>query len=133
MPDARILFSDHKEVAVPHVIIELSRNVADRVDLAATVQSVHDALCETGKLPVSAIKSRLVIHDHFAVGRDMSGGFATALVRIQPGRPLEIEQEIGKAAFDALAGAFAVVEDFPVSVSVDVQLINREASFSKAG
>lgn len=118
---------------MPHVVIELSRNVADRLDIAAVVKNVHGALRDTGILPVRAIKTRAIVHEHFAVGNDggTALGFATAIIRIQPGRPAESEQAVGQAAFDALCQALEPIKGISVSVSVDVQHINSAASFSR--
>lgn len=118
---------------MPHVIVEFSRNVADQLDLGATVNSLHRSLCDTGVLPVGAIKTRAIVHEHFAIGADGNGsalGFATAIVRIQPGWPLESEQLVARTAFDTLCEAVGSVDGVSVSVSVDVQHIHREASFS---
>lgn len=56
--------------------------------------------------------------------------FLTVVIRIQPGRPDDVVKAIGKAVLDAIIESLKPAGQMQVSVSVDVQLINRDASFS---
>lgn len=115
---------------MPHLIVEASRNIAKRIDFPALVSAIHEQLCATGSLPVVAIKSRGIVHDIFVSGADArgDGAFLTALLRIQPGRELSVEQGFAKIMLDAIQAAIEGINDCPVSISVDVQRIEREIS-----
>lgn len=53
---------------MPHLIVELSRNLAEQVSPQKIVDDIHRAACGTGSLPVNAVKTRAIVHDLFAVG-----------------------------------------------------------------
>lgn len=117
---------------MPHVIIEASRNIADQIDFSGLVSSIHTSICQTGSLPTHAVKTRGIIHDIFASGDTEPGGgaFITALLRIQPGRSLDIEQSLAQTMLDAIRVAVDGVQGHPISMSVDIQRIVREVSLS---
>lgn len=75
---------------MPHVTIEFSANVADRADIAALVDTVHDAAIATGFVPADGLRTRAVSRAIYAVGdRHPDNGFVAVFARLAVGRTPE--------------------------------------------
>jgi 5-carboxymethyl-2-hydroxymuconate isomerase len=75
---------------LPHLTIEYSANVADRVAIQRLVDEIHDEAIATGIVPVSGLRTRAVRCEHFAVAdRHEDNGFIAVLARLSRGRSAE--------------------------------------------
>ncbi len=72
---------------MPHLIIEHSANVADRVDITELVDTLHDVALGTGIAPLDALRTRAVAREHYAIGdRHPDNAFVAVTARLGAGR-----------------------------------------------
>lgn len=72
---------------MPHLIIEHSANVADRVDIAELVEVLHAAALGTGLAPLDALRTRAVAREHYAIAdRHPDNAFVAVTARLGAGR-----------------------------------------------
>jgi 5-carboxymethyl-2-hydroxymuconate isomerase len=116
---------------VPHVIIECSSNVADRVDLRALVRAMHAAALETGVFPIGGLRVRVAERAIYKIADgDEANAFVHVELRIGAGRDLETRRRAAKHMFDALTEALAdAFERTPLGISLEVVEIVPETSF----
>jgi 5-carboxymethyl-2-hydroxymuconate isomerase len=118
---------------MPHIIIECSANLRDRVDLREVVRRVHAAALQTGVFPIGGLRTRVAVRDVYAVADgDPDNSFAHIVVRIGHGRDAATRtraaETIFEAACDALDDAFSTT---PLGISLELQEIDPEFSFKK--
>lgn len=88
---------------MPHLIIEHSSNVADRVDITALVDALHDAALATGIAPVDALRTRAVARDHYAIAdRHPDNAFVAVTARFGAGRVDDDKRRFVEALMTAL-------------------------------
>lgn len=88
---------------MPHVTIEYSANVADRVDIDQLVDALHDAALATGIAAVDALRTRAVAREHYAVGdRHPDNGFVAVTARLGAGRDAGERHRFAAALMSAL-------------------------------
>ena len=72
---------------MPHLILEYSSNVADRVDIDGLVDAVHDAALATGIAPLDALRTRAVERRYYAIAdRHADNAFVALVARLGAGR-----------------------------------------------
>lgn len=72
---------------MPHVIIEHSANVAERVDIDDLVVAVHGAMLDSGLAAIDALRTRAASREHYAIGdRHDENAFVAVTIRLGPGR-----------------------------------------------
>ncbi len=91
---------------MPHIIVDYSPNMEERVDIAALCDVLRVAAIETGILPMPGIRVRAFRADHVSVADgDPKHGYVDISLRLRGGRP-----DDAKAA--AAAHIFAAAEAF---------------------
>lgn len=91
---------------MPHIIVDYSPNMEERVDIAALCDVLRVAAIETGILPMPGIRVRAFRADHVSIADgDPKHGYVDISLRLRGGRP-----DDAKAA--ATAHIFAAAEAF---------------------
>jgi 5-carboxymethyl-2-hydroxymuconate isomerase len=91
---------------MPHLIIEHSANVADRVDIDDLVGALHDAALATGVAPLDGLRTRAVGRDHYAVAdRHPDNAFVAVTARLGAGRSEDDQLRLIEALMEALDAA----------------------------
>ncbi|MDP5217074.1 5-carboxymethyl-2-hydroxymuconate Delta-isomerase [Ruegeria sp. 2205SS24-7] len=91
---------------MPHLSIEYSANLEDRVDISALCACLRQAAADIEAFPLAGLRVRALRADHYAIADgDPKHGFVDISVRLRAGRPMEIR----KAAADVL---FRAAEEF---------------------
>jgi 5-carboxymethyl-2-hydroxymuconate isomerase len=111
---------------MPHIMLECSANLAERVDLDELVRSVHEAALETGVFPVGGTRTRLVIHERYRIADgDPANAFAHAVLRIGKGRDEATKQAAGERVFEALCSTLAAAYAAgPLALSLELAEID---------
>ncbi len=91
---------------VPHLTIEYSPNMEQRVDMAELCQVLRRAAIATGVVPMAGIRVRAMRADHVAIADGAPDhGFVDISVRLRAGRDLPAHKQ-------ATAQIFAAARDF---------------------
>ena len=118
---------------MPHLTIEHSRNLQDRVDLLALVTHIHTAALATGIFPEKGLRTRLASRSDYRIADgDPDNAFVHLVIRIGAGRDLETRRRAGDEIFQALCQALAPdQEQNPLALSCEIQEIDPELSWKK--
>jgi 5-carboxymethyl-2-hydroxymuconate isomerase len=119
---------------VPHLILEHSKGLTERIDMTSLVEKLHACAVEMPALPTGGIRTRAYEAD---LSRVADGApdrhFIYLTVRLGQGRSEPIRREIG----DRL---FAVLTDFtqahfdaghPLSLGLEIQEIEKDWTWKK--
>ena len=108
---------------MPHLIIEHSANLAERVDVDRLVDALHDAALATGTASIDALRTRAVAREHYAVGdRHPDNAFVAVTARLGAGRGEAEQQRFVEALMDALDHALGAARETAM-LSVEYQEI----------
>ena len=115
---------------MPHIIIDYSANLEDRLDMAALCNVLKDAAAATGVFPPAGIRVRAHAASHVVIADgDARHGFVDIIVRIAAGRTEEAKGHATDAVFDA-ARAFTadLMGSAPFMLSLELQEMNAALS-----
>ncbi len=116
---------------MPHIIIEVSANLRERVDLQAFVDRVHAAALETGVFPIGGARTRVAERAFYKIADgDPENAFVHVVLRVGHGRDMETKKRVGETVFrtvcDALRPTF---ERTPLGISLEVEEIDPNLSW----
>ena len=118
---------------MPHLTIEHSANLQERIDLPALATRLHEAALATGVFPEKGLRTRLANRvDYRIADCHADNAFIHLVLRIGFGRDLETRKRAGDAIFQALCDG--VAEDQaqnPLALSCEIQEIDPELSWKK--
>ena len=116
---------------MPHLVLEYSRNLADRFDPQALLADLHQALVASGVVKLAGLKSRAIAYDIYRVADgDPAYGFAHLTLQLGHGRDLETRRRVGEQVFAVLKMAFApAFATGYCSLSLEVQELHPELNF----
>ena len=118
---------------MPHLTIEHSANLQDRVDLPALATRLHEAALATGIFPEKGLRTRLVSRvDYRIADGHTDNAFIHLVLRVGFGRDLETRKRAGDAIFQALCDGVADDQARnPLALSCEIQEIDPELSWKK--
>lgn len=91
---------------MPHVHIDYSPNLAQRLDVAALCVVIRDAMVETGVFPLAGIRIRAMAADHVVIADgNPAHAFLDVSIRLRAGRMMAAKEA-------ATAHVFAAAEAF---------------------
>ena len=109
---------------MPHLTIEHSANVADRIDIDGLVDAVHTAALGTGIAPLDGLRTRAASLAHYAVGdRHPDNGFVAITARLGAGRSEADQRRLIETLMTAL-DEFVGDERQTLMLSVEFQEID---------
>src|SRR3546814_3850330 len=101
---------------MPHVTIEYSANLEQRLDIAALCATALEAAASTGVLELGATRVRAVRCDHYAIAeRHRDNAFVDVSLRIGRGRSEEAQAATGKELWEALRAPCVTLFEPPSS------------------
>ena len=115
---------------MPHLSIQYSRNLEERLDLPGFLRVLRDAAVETGVFPPAGIRVRAFRADHVAIADgDARHGYVDISVRLRGGRTFEAKKAATEELF-AAAKAFLqpVIDTHPMALSMEMRDIDPELS-----
>ncbi len=116
---------------MPHIILDYSANIEDRLDMAALCVALKDAAAATGVFPPAGIRVRAHAATHVVIADgDAHHGFIDITVRLAAGRDDAAKTIATDAVFDA-ARAFTadLMGSAPFMLSLELREI--DAPFSR--
>ncbi|MCB1342248.1 MAG: 5-carboxymethyl-2-hydroxymuconate isomerase [Pseudooceanicola sp.] len=91
---------------MPHLTVDYSANMEDRVDMPGLCDVLRRAAIETGVLPMAGVRVRAIRADHVSIADgDPAHGYIDIALRLRGGRDLETRKA-------ATAHVFAAAETF---------------------
>ena len=119
---------------MPHILIEHSLNLSDRVDLDDLIRSVHQAALDTGVFPEGGIRTRRVPRESYLIADGHAdNAFIHLVLRIGFGRDVETRQRAATEVFEALCDFLAPdMSAHPLGISLEIQEIVPETSHKKS-
>jgi len=118
---------------MPHVIIEHSPNLAERIDVAALVHSVHVAALGSGIVPADGLRTRALAAEHAEVADGDPGNVYVAVTaRLGPGRNEEEQQGFLQLLVDTVLAQLGDVAD-DTALSVEYQQIDPKLRMNRNG
>jgi len=115
---------------VPHISIEYSRNLDQRLDMPGFLRALRDAAVETGVFPPAGIRVRAFAADHVCIADGQPDhGFIDISVRLRGGRS-DADKSRSTAHIFAAAEAFcaADMEKNSLMLSLEMRDINPDLS-----
>ena len=116
---------------MPHIVVEYSANLRDRVDLTALIDTLHAAALATGVFPPGGTRTRAAerIRYRIADGHP-DNAFVHVAMTIGAGRDAATKQRAAQAVFDALVAHLApVFAASPLGLSLELRESDPAPSF----
>jgi 5-carboxymethyl-2-hydroxymuconate isomerase len=119
---------------MPHVIVEYSANIEDKIRVPQLLAALHEAMEKTEIAEIAGLRTRAERRDDFRIADNHpSNGFVAIIVRIAQGRSLETR----KMVLDAVTAAAdkhlePVFATSPLALSVEVQEIDPTQRINKS-
>ena len=123
---------------MPHVMIDSSRNLEDRLDIAGLCRVLRDAAVATGILPLAGIRVRATACDHVVIADgNTDHAFLDILLRLRAGRALSDKERATTkifAAAEAFCANVLATSSFMLSFEmrdIDVSLSPKTSSIRR--
>mgnify|MGYP003576489452 FL=1 len=118
---------------MPHLIIEYSANVEERIELDELLDKLHATALETGVFPLGGLRIRAHRVTHYRIAdNDPANGFVHATALIGHGRPLGLQQRAGEQLFATLTAHLQnLYERSPLAISLNIQEFHPVLNFKK--
>ena len=118
---------------MPHLIIEYSANLGDRIDIQQLVDGMHETAMGTEGVPVGGLRTRAQARQHYQIAdRYADNAFVHVILKLGHGRPEEKRREFGETLFARLCKLLEPVSSTsPLAISFEVQEIHPELTWKK--
>lgn len=118
---------------VPHLIVEYSANVEDRIDLNAVLDRLYRTATESGMFPLGGIRVRAYRADNYRIADcHPENGFVHVTAIVGAGRPLERRAEVSRDLFAALCDQLAAAQAAgPLAISFNMREFDSVLNFKK--
>lgn len=115
---------------MPHIQIDYSPNLEDRLDVAGLCVALRDAAVATGVLPLAGVRVRAIKVDHAVIADgNPDHAFLDISVRLRGGRPADAKANATAAIFAAAEGYCAeVMATSSFMLSMEMRDIDPELS-----
>ena len=118
---------------MPHLIVEYSANIEDRIALDTLLDKLHTCALGTGVFPIGGLRVRAHRADVFRIA-DLSpdNGFVHITALIGHGRPLDVQQRAAEELFAVLTKHLEpLYAKSPLALSLNVQEFHPVLNFKK--
>ena len=118
---------------MPHIIIEYSANVRDRLRLGSLIERLHATAIGTGVFPLGGTRTRAAERSDYRIADGHpDNGFVHVTMRMGHGRDADTKARAAQTVFDALCEHLAPLFDAaPLGISFEVQEIDPVLNFKK--
>lgn len=113
---------------MPHITIEYSANVAEKCDIAALVEVVHERARQTKVAPLAGIRTRAVAREFYRIADgNPEHGFVSLHAQLGPGRTPEAKKDLLAQLLDAMNEILGPVQaTSPLAISAKLTEIDAE-------
>jgi 5-carboxymethyl-2-hydroxymuconate isomerase len=122
-----------REARLPHLIVEYSANIEERIGLDALLDKLHTCAIGTGVFPLGGVRVRAHRADHFRIAdKAKENAFVHVTALIGHGRPLDVRQRAGEQLFAALTEHLGpLYDESPLAISLYVEEADPVLNFKK--
>ncbi|KUJ73280.1 5-carboxymethyl-2-hydroxymuconate isomerase [Ruegeria marisrubri] len=115
---------------MPHIIVDYSGNIEDRVDMAGLCEALRKAAADTGVFPLAGIRVRAFRADCTAIADgNPAHGYVDISVRLRDGRDLATRKAATALIFSAAEGFLApAMRSHSIALSMEMRDIDPELS-----
>jgi 5-carboxymethyl-2-hydroxymuconate isomerase len=119
------------DATLPHVTIEYSANLDDRLDVQRFVDAVHEAALATGVFPVGGIRTRAYPASSYRIADGHpDNAFVHVVLRVGPGRDVPTRKRACESVFAAVCAALnGPLPGLPLGISLEMQEIDRQFAY----
>ena len=113
---------------MPHICVEYSANLEDKVDVAGLCEKLRLAALETGIFPLAGIRVRAFAAQHHSIADgNRAHGFIDISVRLREGRPQAAKADATALIFEAARQFLEpVLTEQSVALSLETREIDAE-------
>ena len=118
---------------MPHIIVEYSANLRERIGPDKLIDCVHHAALRTGVFPVGGTRTRAAERAHYRIADGHpENAFVHVVLRIRHGRDAETKRRVADEVFAAVCKFLEpVYERSPLAISLELQEIDPVLSLKK--
>jgi 5-carboxymethyl-2-hydroxymuconate isomerase len=118
---------------LPHLIVEYSANIEERIALDALLDKLHTCALATGVFPLGGLRIRAYRVDAYRIAdKAPDNGFVHLTALIGHGRPLDVQQRAAEELFAVLTKHLeALYAESPLALSLNVQEFHPVLNFKK--
>ena len=116
---------------MPHLIVEYSANLEQRLDLDGLLDDLHAAALDTGIFPRGGLRVRAFRADNYRIA-DLhpDNAYVRVTAWVGHGRPLDVRELAGTALFECLKASLAGLFDAgPLAISFNIQEFDPVLNF----
>jgi 5-carboxymethyl-2-hydroxymuconate isomerase len=116
---------------MPHIVVEYSANIRDRIALTGLLEAVHTTALETGVFPLGGTRTRAAERSDYRIADGHpENGFVHVSMMIGAGRDADTRQRAARQVFDAVVAHLAPLFDVaPLGISLEVRELDPQLSF----
>ena len=116
---------------MPHIVVEYSANLGDRLDLPGLLDRLHATALSTGVFPIGGARTRAAERRHYRIADGHpDNGFVHVSLMIGAGRDLDTKKRASQAIFDALvAHTAALFSRSPLGLTLEVRELDPDLSY----
>lgn len=117
---------------MPHLILEYSDNVKEKVDPKTLFAQCHEILVEVASADLKRCKSRAIKQQNYYIGDgDPKNAFVHMNILLAEGRSLSTRQEVGKQILAVLENYFArSIKELNLQITVNSKEFPRSLYFT---
>ncbi len=108
---------------MPHLIVEYSANIEDRIALDGLLDKLHASALATGVFPIGGLRVRAHrVDDYRIADKAPDNGFVHVTAMIGQGRPLDVQQRAAEELFATLTAHLEpLYAKSPLAISLNLQ------------
>src|SRR4051812_36140737 len=114
---------------MPHILVEYSSNLEDRVSIRRLIDSLHQTVADSGHFELSAIRTRALPRSIYRIADGKpENAFLHVIVRIRAGRPVADRKALGQALLDTAKQTLGAASR-PIALGVEIHEIDPDMLF----
>ncbi|UCE32699.1 MAG: 5-carboxymethyl-2-hydroxymuconate Delta-isomerase [Burkholderiales bacterium] len=116
---------------MPHIVIEYSSNIRERMELPALIERLHETAIATGVFPRGGARTRAAERSDYRIADGHpDNAFVHVSMMIGAGRDADTRKRAARTVFDALVAHMRpLFEQIPLGLTLEVRELDPELSF----
>lgn len=116
---------------MPHIVVEYSANIRERMDLPRLLETLHTVAISTGVFPIGGARTRGAERTHYRIADGHpDNGFVHVSMMIGAGRDAQTKERASRTVFDALVKHLQpLFEASPLGITLEVRELDPVLSY----
>ena len=129
----RVYVKPQRDSSLPHLIVEYSANIEDRIAVDELLDKLHTCALKTGVFPLGGLRVRAHRADKYRIAdKAVENGFVHVTAMIGHGRPLDVQQRAGEELFATLTAHLEpLYAKSPLAISLNIQEFHPVLNFKR--